>query len=51
MLWTPVTATIVTVPSATASWIIPDWKTSPSASRNAFRLTSLISRLEHGARR
>jgi hypothetical protein len=32
MLSTPVTATIVTVPSATASWIIPDWKTSPLAS-------------------
>ena len=34
---TPVTATIVTVPSATASWIIPDCATRPAASRMALR--------------
>ena len=38
----PVTATIVTVPSATASWIIPDWNTSPAASNSALRVTTLI---------
>src|SRR5207244_10058266 len=37
MLLTPVTATIVTVPSATASWIIPDRQTSPPASRIELR--------------
>ena len=36
---TPVTVTIVTVPSATASWIIPDWKTSPPARSKALRRT------------
>ena len=48
---TPVTATIVTVPSATASWIIPDWKTSPSASRSALRRTGDIMRLEQPGHR
>jgi phosphatidylserine/phosphatidylglycerophosphate/cardiolipin synthase-like enzyme len=38
MPFTPVTLTSVTVPRATASWIIPDWATSPAARRNAFRL-------------
>ena len=46
MLSTPVTVTIVTVPSATASWIIPDWKTSPEASTSAFRRTGLMPRFE-----
>ena len=49
MLETPVTATIVTVPSATASWIIPDWKTSPAASRKALRRIVVTRRLQHGA--
>ena len=47
---TPVTLTIVTVPSATASWIIPDWKTRPPARSNALRRTGFTFRLEHAGR-
>src|SRR5256885_1575891 len=41
MLFTPVTATIVTVPSATASWIIPERKTSPPARKTELRAAGL----------
>jgi phosphatidylserine/phosphatidylglycerophosphate/cardiolipin synthase-like enzyme len=47
MLSTPVTTTIVTVPRATASWIIPDWKTSPDARTSALRWTGVTRRLNH----
>src|SRR5207248_1458849 len=40
----PVTATSVTVPRATASWIIPDWNTSPAASRKVLRRTVRFTR-------